>query len=311
MPKVKRLLKNFSKLALRKIFEQGQRFGLDILPRHFYSEIPAIYELKNSTHWKTPYSMMGVSGADTQVQLNFVKECCPQPIIEEIKTKNIHTEASKRNGQEGFGTVEADFLFAFVGTKKPKQIFQIGCGVSTAVCLLAAEYAGYTPEIICVEPYPTNYLLQEKTQGRINLIQQKVQLLDLKIIETLSNNVLFFVDSTHTLGPGGEVSRIILEMLPRLKQGAYVHFHDIYFPYDYDRHILDSTSFFTHESVLLHAFLSYNSRFRVLASLSMLHYSSAKTLAEYLPNYQPAGNDEGLNQGEGNFPSSTYLEVVG
>jgi len=313
MPGVKRRLKNVSKLALRKLFEQGQRFGFDVLPCHFYSEIPAIRELRSSAHWKVPYSMMGVSGADIHSQLNFVKECCPPPIIEEIKTKDIHARASKRNGEEGFGPVEADFLYAFVATKRPKQIFQIGCGVSTAVCLLAAEYAGYTPEVICVEPYPTSYLVQEANQGRITLIRQKVQLLDLKVVETptLNDNVLFFVDSTHTLGPAGEVSRIILEMLPRLKAGAWVHFHDIKFPYDYDRHILDSTLFFQHESVLLHAFLSYNSRFRILASLSMLHYLSPEVLAQYLPNYQPAENDEGLNKGEGHFPSSTYLEVVG
>lgn len=159
MPSVKRRLKNVYKLALHKLFVQGQRFGFDVLPRHFYSEIPNIRELRKSTHWKTPYSMMGVSGTDAQGQLKFVKDCCPPQIVEEIKTKNIHADSSKRNGQEGFGPVEADFLFAFVATQKPEQIFQIGCGVSTAVCLSACEYAGCKPEIICVEPYPTDYLL--------------------------------------------------------------------------------------------------------------------------------------------------------
>jgi hypothetical protein len=304
-------LKDTTKIVLRKLFERGQRLGLDVLPRHFYSEIPDIYELKSSKHWKMPYSMIGVSGADLHGQLLFVKECCTPSIIKEIKMKNIYDCASKKNGTDGFGPVEADFLFAFVTTKKPKQIFQIGCGVSTAVCLLAAEYARYTPEVICVEPYPTDYLIHECAEGRINLIRQKVESLELTIVEELNNNVLFFVDSTHTLGPAGEVSRIILEMLPRLKTGTWVHFHDIYFPYDYDRHILDSSIFFSHESVLLHAFLVYNSRFRVLASLSILHYLSPKLLSEYLPNYEPADNDEGINKSDGHFPSSTYLEVVG
>lgn len=311
MPGVKRRLRNVSKLALRKLFEEGQHFGFDVLPRHFYSEIPDIRELRShGSLWKAPYSMIGVSGADIQSQLNFVKECCTPPIIEEIKTKDIHASASKRNGEEGFGPVEADFLYAFVATKRPEQIFQIGCGVSTAVCFLAAEYAGYSPEVICVEPHPTNYLVQEANKGRIALIRQKAQLIDLKVLETLNDNVLLFVDSTHTLGPAGEVSRIVLEMLPRLKAGAWVHFHDIKFPYDYDRHILDSTLFFQHESVLLHAFLSYNSRFRILASLSMLHYFSQEALTQYLPNYKSAENDEGLSKGEGHFPSSTYLEVT-
>ncbi len=34
----------------------------------------------------------------------------------------------------------------------------------------------------------------------------------------------------------------------------------------------------------------------------MLHYFSPEALAQYLPNYQPAENDEGLNKGEGHFP---------
>ena len=310
MPAAKRRLKNTAKCAVRKLFEFGQRLGWDILPRHFYSEIPAIRELRQTTHWKTPFSMIGVSGADIQSQIQFVKKCCPPPIVQELKARNIHAEGSARNGAEGFGPMEADLLFAFVVTTKPKQIFQIGCGLSTAVCLMAAEYASYTPEIICVEPYPTDFLSRSEKEGRITLLRKKAQSLDMKVIEDLNAEVFFFVDSTHTLGPMGECSRIILEMLPRLKAGARVHFHDIGFPYDYDRHILDSTLFFWHESILLHAFLAYNPRFRLLASMSMVHYSCPSALTECLPRYQPEGNDEGLSKGEGHFPCSAYLEVV-
>jgi hypothetical protein len=312
MHAAKRRYKDTLKLGLRKLFEQGQRFGVDILPRHFYSELPDIRELRASSQWKAPYSMVGVAGADIETQLSFVRQCCPPPIVKALETQGIHALASQMNGGEGFGPTEADFLYAFVATRRPRQIFQIGCGVSTATCLLAAESAGYRPELLCVEPYPTSYLLQEAGRDRITLIRQKAQLLDLKMIESLGDDVLFFVDSTHALGPAGEVSRIILEMLPRLKVGASVHFHDITFPYDYCRGTLSRELFFQHESALLHAFLVCNSRFRVLGSLSMLHYLRPDLLAEYLPNYSPAANDEGLEKGGGgHFPSSTYLEVVG
>jgi hypothetical protein len=135
------------------------------------------------------------------------------------------------------------------------------------------------------------------------------QSLDLSSLDDLSSDALFFVDSTHTLGPSGEASRIVLEMLPRLKPGAHVHFHDIFFPYDYAPNILD-TLFFWHESVLLHAFLAYNARFRIQASLSMLHYAAPDRLVQWLPNYRPSLHDEGVYTREGHFPSSTYLEVV-
>ena len=133
---------------------------------------------------------------------------------------------------------------------------------------------------------------------------------DLDLIRSLGDDLLFFVDSTHTLGPAGEVSRIVLEMLPCLKPGAHVHFHDITFPYDYDRHTLDSALVFPHESVLLHAFLAYNSRFALSASLAMLHYAAPAELVAALPNYRPAGNDEGLETTPGHFPSAAYLQVT-
>ena len=311
MSNVKRRVKNFSKHLLRQGFEQGQRFGFDVLPRHFYSEIPAIHELKNTNSWKAPYSMAAINGIDIPSQFEFVQECCSPKIVEELELGHIHKDAINANGEVGFGPTEADFLFAFVATKKPQQIFQIGCGVSTAVCLLAAKYVGYVPEIICLEPYPTKYLLEQEQQGNLTLIRQKAQLYSPRNIDRLSEDILFFVDSTHTLGPAGEVSRIVLEMLPRLKKGAWVHFHDIKFPYDYDRHVLQSSLFFQHESILLQAFLCCNDRFSVRASLSMLHYNVPERLVEYLPNYHPAENEEGLNKSNGHFPSSTIIEVVG
>ena len=39
---LKRHLKEAYKQALRKMFELGQFLGFDVLPRHFYSEIPDI-----------------------------------------------------------------------------------------------------------------------------------------------------------------------------------------------------------------------------------------------------------------------------
>ena len=89
-----------------------------------------------------------------------------------------------------------------------------------------------------------------------------------------------------------------------------MHFHDITFPYDYDRNTLDSALVFPHESILLHAFIAYNARFVLRASLSMLHYLAPVELAESLPNYEPAGNDNGLELSQGHFPSAAYLQVV-
>ena len=307
---IKSFLKRFSKQFLRRVFEVGQKIGVDILPRHFYSEIPNIGELRNSNEWKQAYSMKGVNGIDSIEQISFIRQCCTDKVSGQLQQGNIHQQACEKNGAQGFGKIESEFLFAFIVRHQPKQIFQIGCGVSTAVCLAAAEFCEYTPEIICVEPYPTPYLTDMQNQGKVNLIRKKVQNLDMEYIDQLRDDLLFFVDSTHTLGPAGEVGRIILEMLPRLKKDAWVHFHDIYFPYDYDRGVLDSALFFQHESILLHGFLAFNSKFEIAASFSMLHYAEPKSLGDVFPSYHPGKNDDGLGCDGGDFPSSVYLRVI-
>ncbi|WP_338000825.1 class I SAM-dependent methyltransferase [Candidatus Methylacidiphilum fumarolicum] len=127
---------------------------------------------------------------------------------------------------------------------------------------------------------------------------------------------LLFIDSSHVVKAGGDVNFLILEVLPRLREGVVVHFHDIYFPYDYPRDLL-KTFFPSTESSLLHAFLAFNHRFRIIFCMSLLHYKCPKVLTEVFPEYIPQGGQDGLVEERvaafttppGHFPSSIYLRV--
>src|SRR5262249_12511849 len=149
-----------------------------------------------------------------------------------------HPRACDDNGEAGFGPVEADFLDAFITTERPARIVQVGCGVSTSIILRAAGDAGYKPEIVCVEPYPTEYLRRAEREGQIEPGAEKAQKVPRELLPGLGDSGFLFVDSTHTGKPGSEVNRLILEVLPRLARGSWVHFHDIYFPYDYQPGLL-------------------------------------------------------------------------
>ncbi len=308
---MKRALKDAAKLASRKLFELGQRLGVDILPRHFYSSIPEIAALRRQTTWRRPLSMHGVQGTDTADQVAFLADLCPPPLTEAWATLDVHGAADRANGQGGgYGVVEAEALHAFVVRHRPGKVIQIGCGVSTAIVLRAGAAAGYRPEVVCIEPFPSAYLRAAAAHGEILLISEMAQEVDLEVLTALDAGDLLFVDSTHAVKPGGEVVRIILEVLPRLRQGVFVHFHDIYFPYDYCRGILAKDLFFPTESTLLHAYLADNPRCRIVLSLSMLHYRAPESLRRAFPRYVPQANDEGLEAGaEGDFPSATYLEM--
>jgi hypothetical protein len=255
--------------------------------------------------------MYGIRGADVDEQLAFVENCVSDEMRAILSKESIHENACKENGAVGFGPVEAEFLFCFTAYHRPQRIVQVGAGVSTAVLLQACRLFGYRPAITCVDPYPTRYLRKCAEDGQITLIAKKCQDVELGVLSDLGAGDLLFVDSTHTVKAGSEVNILILEVLPRLQSGCHVHFHDIYFPYDYPSSLL-STTFFQNESVLLHAFLTGNSSYSISASLSMLHHAKRKELQVLLPNYRPQAFEHGLSvrAQSGHFPSSTYLRSL-
>ena len=62
-------LKSCLKYILYKLFVNFQKFGLDILPRHFYSEIPNIKSLESTTNWKLPFNMDYINGSEIKSQI--------------------------------------------------------------------------------------------------------------------------------------------------------------------------------------------------------------------------------------------------
>lgn len=307
-----RALRERLKSGLHGLFVLGQRFGLDMLPRHFYSSVPDIRALQKSEFWRPPTSMIGVAGADIESQMSFLQACCPPPLQQHVRQAEIHAQASAENGAVGFGHTEAEVLYCVIARKRPRKIVQIGCGFSTSVILRAARETGYTPHIICIDPFPNAYLSKLAKQNLIELISIPAQEVDLEVMTTLDAGDFLFVDSTHTVQPGSEVNRIVLEVLPRLRSGTLVHFHDIFFPYDYQSSLM-TTLFFATESSLLHAFLIDNRKYAIAVSLSMLHHACPERLQQLFPNHKPALMDRGLdtpNQDSFHFPSSTYLSVL-
>ena len=313
MPSLGRKLRNKAKGALHWIFRTGQKFGVDILPRHFYSSIPDLRDLRRFPSWRKPMTMAGVRGTAIEPQLSFVAGCCTPRLRERLASRDVYADACRENGQ-GFGhygTVEADMLYCFVATHRPARIVQVGAGVSTAVIQRAALDEGFAVEVICVDPYPSPMLIREGKAGRIKLIAERAQDVDLAILTEVGEGGMLFVDSTHTVKADSEVNRIILEAMPRLPRGAFIHFHDILFPYDYGCELL-TQPFFGAESALLHAYLADNSRCEIVASLSMLHYGDPEGLKGLIARYRPQRNEDGLRPtgADGDFPSACYLRVT-
>jgi predicted O-methyltransferase YrrM len=310
MPSLSRTIRNLIKRSSSYAFRLGQRAGFDLLPRHFYSSIPDLRELDRSAAWRRPLSMAGIGGASLDSQVNFARECCPQSVAQRAKLSELVDYATRENGEIGYGPIETLFLYCFIATKKPSRIVQVGAGFSTAIILRAAKEAGVKIDICCVDPFPTDYLRRMAASGAIRLIAEPAQSVELSTFESLGDGDLLFIDSTHTVKVGSEVNRLVLEVLPRLPKGCFVHFHDITFPYDYGR-LVFREPFFWSESTLVQAYLVDNARCELRVAMSMLHYLRTTDLKTLFPEYIPAGNADGLDADPpGHFPSSLYLQMT-
>lgn len=305
--------RQLGKQLLHWIFTVCQRLGIDVLPRHFYSAIPDIRQLSADDSWRRSSEMVGVRGTDLDGQVAELKQWFGSDVIAELERVDVYARAVESNGAVGFGPAEAQILHAFVASRRPRRVVQVGAGVSTAVILHAAEQHGTGTRIACVDPFPTDYLIRLGSESSIDLIAEPAQSVPLETFTQLEAGDLLFIDSTHTVKPGSEVNRLVLEVLPRLRRGVVVHFHDITFPYDYQRDVLERALFFWTESTLLHAFLIGNSRARILASGSMLQYGRLAALRELLPRFVPRGHDHGLDVGGDlrDFAGSTYVIIDG
>ncbi|ULE33614.1 class I SAM-dependent methyltransferase [Mycobacterium sp. IDR2000157661] len=308
-----RTIKEWGKARLRNLFEVGQHVGVDVLPRHFYSEIPDIRALKSDRRWQRPYSMVGVAGTDIDGQLEWLRETCPRELAATLPALGLYEYAAMENGAVGFGPIETDLLYCFVRTRTPRRVVQIGAGASTSVVLRAAKEAGVQLDLTCVDPYPTDYLRRLGSNGAITLRDVPVQDLAASEFAALGPGDLLFIDSTHTVSPGSDVNYLILEVLPRLANGVFVHFHDVTMPYDYAPLVLSHDLFFWSESVLLHAYLADNPRFEIRFACALIHDRALERAQEIIPTYNnPMKTDRGVADAnaDGDFPASIWLEVV-
>ena len=140
-----------------------------------------------------------------------------------------------------------------------------------------------------IDPYADRLfsLMNEKDKETINVIQSDVQLLSLDVFSTLEAGDILFIDSTHITKTGSDVNYILFEILPNLKRGVIIHFHDIFYPFEYPKDWV-FRGFNWNEDYILKAFLMYNETFEILLFSEYLHLhhtESFKNLPLCYKNY--------------------------
>jgi len=165
-----------------------------------------------------------------------------------------------------FTFFDGQMYFAMIGHFKPRRIIEIGSGFSSALVLDACDYFELQIRLTCIEPEAQRLrgVLRDNDYRAIELIEQKVQDVGRGQFSSLQAGDILFIDSSHLLKTGSDVCFELFEILPILRPGVIVHFHDVSCAFEYPRNwVLDDWRGWN-ETYAVHAFLMYNSAFKVL-----------------------------------------------
>jgi hypothetical protein len=170
----------------------------------------------------------------------------------------------------------------------PRRIVEIGSGFSTACMLDSADHIGLDSlQITCIEPYPDRLLslMRAKDHDRVKLLQKFVQDVPEDVVDELEPGDILFIDSTHVLKTGSDVHFEFFHLIPRLKQGVVVHFHDVPYPFEYPPEWVFEKNYSWNEAYALRLFLMFNNAFEVTFWGSLLARSYTDNIRSDFPTF--------------------------
>jgi hypothetical protein len=125
-----------------------------------------------------------------------------------------------------------------------------------------------------------------------------LQDVDLSVFRALSPGDVLFIDSSHVHKLGSDVQYAFSKILPILREGVYVHLHDIFLPSEYPEEWVRGRRLFWNEQHILENFLAFNTAFEVVFSGSYMHLHHPQTLSAAFPSYRS----------EVNWPGSFWMK---
>ncbi len=184
-----------------------------------------------------------------------------------------------------FGYADAITLYSVLRHYKPQRIIEIGSGYSSAAMLDVNDlFLENKVHFTFIEPDPERLynLLRREDKNKHTILQNQVQDVPLEVFRALTANDILFVDSSHVVKVGSDVAHILFDILPELNAGVIIHFHDIFWPFEYPREwMLLGIAY--NEAYFLRSFLQYNDAFEIMFFSSFIAKRHADVLREKMP----------------------------
>lgn len=278
IPGIKRRLKELKNYRL---------VNLDFAPGHYYSPIVDSKLIKSNAKqiFNFPENVPGID-LNTKGQWENMEKI--KAYYSELPFNDNKSNDLRYYFQNNYYSYsDAIFLYSVLREFKPKNVIEVGSGFSSAVMLDTNDiFFNGDINLHFIEPNTQRLfsLLREKDKVKTKIYPTYIQNVDMSIFNQLQENDILFIDSTHVSKSGSDVNKIIFEILPALNKGVLIHFHDIFYPFEYPENwVTGWKGFGWNETYLLKSFLQFNEHFKIEFFNTYLENSNENWFKENMP----------------------------
>ena len=245
-----------------------QKVGnLFVPPGHFYSPIVNVDEARPlfAKNAPPPEQLPAIT-IDRQAMLALWEQL--KPHLQNTSFPDEPTTNSRyyfKNTAFSYG--DGSILSAMLRHFQPKRLVEVGSGYSSACAMDTIEnHLDSKVAVSFIEPYPELLvkLLGEDALKRVEIHACGVQNANMGLFTQLESGDFLFIDSTHIMKTGSDVCHELFTVLPALKPGVFIHFHDIFWPFEYGADWVLNENRSWNELYGLRAFLMYNNAFEIV-----------------------------------------------
>lgn len=265
----------------QRLRRAARRIGFDIVRADFYSPIPDLASLPTG-HWAQPALMPGVDLRLRESLELLTGRLAPHIAEYAPPDRAPGTRHGYYHDNGMYPVIDAEVLYGLLREFRPRRIVEVGAGFSTLVVSDAVERNaadGEAPARSVFDPFPSPVL----ASAAVSVQALRAQDIPASVFEELGTGDFLIIDTTHTVKPGSDVVRLVLEVLPALNPGVVIHIHDFFRPYDYPRWLLDEHALYWQEHYLVQALLAHNPDFEVMIANYALARSDIDAVAAIIP----------------------------
>ena len=187
-----------------------------------------------------------------------------------------------------FGHADGIILATMIRKLRPKRIIEVGSGHSSCVILDVNErFSANAIECSFIDPHTelVRSLFKPQDFSRVKIIDSAVQNVGTELFQQLEANDILFIDSTHVSKCDSDVNHHLFRILPALSSGVVIHFHDIFFPFEYPEDWVLRLRRSWNEIYALRAFLMHNDKYRITLFNSYIWQKHRDLVEQLMPKF--------------------------